>query len=325
MAGNQVGKTLAGGNEAAMHATGRYPDWWKGKRFDRPTIGWACGVTGEVVRDTVQRVLVGRTGEHGTGAIPKDALVELVSARGTPELARHYSRSAHHRAAHRPSDLRAMHQGREKFQGETLDWVWFDEEPPIDIFHEGTDAHSTSAPTPSGLTFTPLHGCPRSSSGFFTRNRTIAHNDRDDNRRCGSLHRRAARKRLLRSYPAHEREARTEGNSGSRHVVVFSRLLRSRSLGASRFPSALAVGLDWNAILAGPKFRCGGAWSGIVTATPFMCRRTYRLSESNANGSRKRISAHGEKNSLGVAEGRQASNSRRRRHSTVQSSIARQG
>ena len=34
MAGNQLGKTLAGGFEAAMHATGRYPDWWRGRRFD---------------------------------------------------------------------------------------------------------------------------------------------------------------------------------------------------------------------------------------------------------------------------------------------------
>jgi hypothetical protein len=33
MAGNQLGKTLAGGFEAAMHATGRYPQWWTGKRF----------------------------------------------------------------------------------------------------------------------------------------------------------------------------------------------------------------------------------------------------------------------------------------------------
>src|SRR5262249_25122593 len=55
MAGNQLGKTLAGGFEAAMHATGRYPEWWKGKRFDRPTVGWACGVTGEVVMDTEQK------------------------------------------------------------------------------------------------------------------------------------------------------------------------------------------------------------------------------------------------------------------------------
>src|SRR6516162_7464537 len=43
MAGNQLGKTLAGGFEVAMHATGRYPEWWQGKRFDRPIHAWAAG------------------------------------------------------------------------------------------------------------------------------------------------------------------------------------------------------------------------------------------------------------------------------------------
>ena len=80
MAANQIGKTLAGGMETAMHATGRYPDWWKGKRFDGPTVGWACGVSGEVVRDTVQRVLVRRVGAIGTGTIPCDGR-RLLTAR----------------------------------------------------------------------------------------------------------------------------------------------------------------------------------------------------------------------------------------------------
>jgi hypothetical protein len=71
MAGNQLGKTLAGGFEVAMHATGRYPDWWQGCRFKRPIVGWACGVTGEVVRDTVQKALTGLPGQEGTGAIPE--------------------------------------------------------------------------------------------------------------------------------------------------------------------------------------------------------------------------------------------------------------
>jgi hypothetical protein len=35
-AGNQLGKTLAGGMEVAFHATGKYPSWWQGRRFDRP-------------------------------------------------------------------------------------------------------------------------------------------------------------------------------------------------------------------------------------------------------------------------------------------------
>src|SRR2546429_2991055 len=85
-AANQSGKTTAGGFEIAMHATGRYPEWWTGKRFDRPIVAWACGTTGETTRDTVQRILVGRPDARGTGAIPKDCLGELVPARGVADL-----------------------------------------------------------------------------------------------------------------------------------------------------------------------------------------------------------------------------------------------
>src|SRR5262249_50101401 len=54
VAANQSGKSLAGGMECAMHATGRYPDWWCGRRFDKPTVGWVAGTTNETTRDTVQ-------------------------------------------------------------------------------------------------------------------------------------------------------------------------------------------------------------------------------------------------------------------------------
>ena len=69
MAGNQLGKSWAGAFECAMHLTGKYPDWWEGKRFKKPVIGWAAGETGEVVRDTIQRLLLGRVEPWGTGAI----------------------------------------------------------------------------------------------------------------------------------------------------------------------------------------------------------------------------------------------------------------
>ena len=60
MAGNQLGKTWSGAYEAAYHATGKYPDWWVGRRFTKPTVGWASGVTSESVRETTQRLLLGR-------------------------------------------------------------------------------------------------------------------------------------------------------------------------------------------------------------------------------------------------------------------------
>jgi hypothetical protein len=126
-AGNQLGKTLAGGFEAAMHATGRYPDWWKGKRFDKPTVGWACGVSGEVVRDTVQRILLGRSGAIGTGTIPKDAIVETITARGIADLIGTI-KVQHVSGGVSLIGLKSYLAGREAFQGETLDWAWADEE-----------------------------------------------------------------------------------------------------------------------------------------------------------------------------------------------------
>src|SRR5262245_27506525 len=51
MAANRVGKSEVGAFEAAVHATGMYPAWWDGRRFDGPTLGWIGGVTGEEGRE----------------------------------------------------------------------------------------------------------------------------------------------------------------------------------------------------------------------------------------------------------------------------------
>ena len=208
MAGNQLGKTLAGGFEAAMHATGLYPAWWSGRRFDRPTIGWACGVTGEVVRDTVQRVLVGRSGKQGTGAIPKDAIAELVSGRGTPDLL-DTIRVHHVSGGTSTIGLKTYFSGREEFQGETLDWVWFDEEPPSDIYTEGLTRTNVGA-NPVWMTFTPLQGVSTVVKRFL-------HEKSDDRYRVVMTiddvehYSEDEKKKIISSYPAHEVEARTKG------------------------------------------------------------------------------------------------------------------
>src|ERR1043165_6849237 len=43
MEANRVGKTFAGGYETALHLTGRYSDWWEGRRFVGPIEAWAVG------------------------------------------------------------------------------------------------------------------------------------------------------------------------------------------------------------------------------------------------------------------------------------------
>src|SRR5438445_13421769 len=70
MAGNKLGKTFAAGFESSFHATGIYPDWWKGYRATKQTRGWAGSVTSELTRDGIQRILLGSIGRWGTGCIP---------------------------------------------------------------------------------------------------------------------------------------------------------------------------------------------------------------------------------------------------------------
>ena len=138
-AGNQQGKTHAGGYETTLHMTGLYPDWWTGRRFTQATKGWICGETSTAVRDTQQKKLCGEAGVDelfGTGLIPKDRFVDKPSlARGVTDAydtiqVRHVSGGIS------IGRFKSYEQGRTKFQGETLDWVWDDEECPIDIYSE---------------------------------------------------------------------------------------------------------------------------------------------------------------------------------------------
>src|ERR1700747_172992 len=156
MAPNQVGKTWAAGFELAMHATGVYPGWWQGRRWTRPIVGWAAGVTGESTRDNPQRILLGRPGPWGTGAIPKAHLIDTSSARGLADAV-DTIRVRHVSGETSTIQLKSYEKGREKWQGETLDFVWFDEEPPADIYTEGlTRTNATNGMTL--ITFTPLLG-----------------------------------------------------------------------------------------------------------------------------------------------------------------------
>jgi phage terminase large subunit-like protein len=208
MAGNQLGKTLAGGFELAMHSTGRYPDWWEGKRFDGPIVAWACGTTGETVRDTVQRVLLGRTGQHGTGAIPRDALGELVSARGVADLL-DTIKVKHDSGGLSTIGLKSYLSGREKFQGETLHCVWLDEEPLADIYLEAL-ARTNIGSNPVYLTFTPLLGVSETVRRFLMEkspDRSITSMTIDDVQHYSA----EEKARIIASYPAHELEARTKG------------------------------------------------------------------------------------------------------------------
>jgi len=209
-AGNQLGKTLAGGMEIAMHLTGEYPDWWKGRRFDGPVIVWAGGVTSESTRDNPQRVLFGRPGAVGTGTVPGRLIVgDPVRARGIADLFDFV------RVKHVPSGetslvyFKSYEKGREKWQGESVHIVWFDEEPPQDIYSEGL----TRTNATKGIVFitaTPLLGMSEVVRRFLME----VNSDRADINMTidDALHyTKEERDRIVSSYPEHEREARAKG------------------------------------------------------------------------------------------------------------------
>ncbi|CAB4140978.1 Terminase-like family [uncultured Caudovirales phage] len=159
MAGNQLGKTYCGAAEVAFHLTGQYPDWWQGKRWDRPVRWWAGSKTGEVTRDGVQRYLVGEPKDEaqwGTGMIPAVSLVDHSRRQGIADaldsvLVKHTSGGTS------TLGFKSYDQGRQKWQSETLDGVWFDEEPPMDIYMEGLTRTNATGGI-SMITFTPLLG-----------------------------------------------------------------------------------------------------------------------------------------------------------------------
>lgn len=159
MAGNQLGKTVAGSSEWAMHLTGRYPDWWEGRRFEEPGRYWAAGETRVSTRDTIQKLLIGepeREEEWGTGAIPGDDIVDTFRAMGVANALDSVT-VKHQSGGYATLLFKAYEQGRAKWQGDTLNGVWYDEEPPLDIYTEGlTRTNATGGIVM--LTFTPLKG-----------------------------------------------------------------------------------------------------------------------------------------------------------------------
>jgi phage terminase large subunit-like protein len=223
-AGNRIGKTHCGASELAMHLTGFYPDWWKGKRFDKEVRAWAAGVTNESTRDVVQEKLIGppfRRAEWGHGLIPKDRLGEFSMARGTPDLIDTIS-IRHESGGYSTLQFKSYAEGREKWQGVGLEVCWLDEECPEQLYLEAI----TRTNETRGIvftTFTPMQGGTTLVNRFFNEDSADRHvttatiwdaehfTDED-------------RERIEASYPDYERDARTRGipTLGSGRVFEIS-------------------------------------------------------------------------------------------------------
>ncbi len=126
--GNRSGKTECGAVECVWLARGNHP-----YRKNRAGVfGWVVSLTAQVQRDVAQKKILhylrpdwiqdvvmmsGRKDNPQTGVI--DQIVVKNVFGGTSVIG-----------------FKSCDQGRERFQGSSLDFVWFDEEPPQDVYEE---------------------------------------------------------------------------------------------------------------------------------------------------------------------------------------------
>lgn len=150
--GNRSGKTECGAVECVYLARGCHPY----RKIEKSTEGWVVSVSSEVQRDVAQKKILHYLRsdwiekvvmKSGTKGSPEYGVIDYILVKNiVGELSR--------------IGFKSCDQGREKFQGTSLDYVWFDEEPPKDIYYEcrmrvldkAGDIFGTMTPL-KGLTF----------------------------------------------------------------------------------------------------------------------------------------------------------------------------
>ncbi len=125
--GNRSGKTECGAVETVWYARGIHP-----YKSNKPRDGWVVSLSQQVQRDVAQSKILsylkpewieditmisGKKGSASQGVIDTIFVKNVFGSISK-------------------IGFKSCDQGREKFQGTSLDYVWFDEEPPEDIYIE---------------------------------------------------------------------------------------------------------------------------------------------------------------------------------------------
>jgi len=219
LAANRIGKTVSTCYETAMHLTGIYPDWWTGRRFEKPITAMVAGEGWSQVAMVLQNELLGTQDIKiqdavGSGAIPRDHIVfETMRNDGANcigcEIRHANGNNSYLVFANYTQEVRQM-------QGFRLDLAIFDEQPPDDFFSEIV----TRTATTQGqvlCSFTPLKGLNGLVSKFWNHEEGYEHirvswDDVPEYDPWGEPFLLAeTRAQLERDYLPHERDARRNG------------------------------------------------------------------------------------------------------------------
>lgn len=250
MAGNRVGKSLCGAMEMAIHLTGKYPDWWEGRKFGRPIRAWAGGVSNETTRDVCQKELVGQPDDpsaRGTGSIPIDDIGETVRKAGVPNamnslVVRHIT------GGWSRLGFKAYEMGKEKWMGEQVDVIWLDEEPPPSIYSQALTRTADRGGNVY-LTFTPEQGMTAIIAQFINdikKGQEMIQAGWDDAPHMT----RSIRDQILQALPPHERKMREKGipqlGSGLVFPIVEEEILCDPIDIPNHWPRLCGIDFGWD-------------------------------------------------------------------------------
>ena len=261
MAANRIGKSYCGSAEMSYHLTGLYPDWWKGRRFYQPIVGWAGGVSNETTRDIVQFELLGSPDDpeaFGSGTIPKKHIIKTERKPGVPN-AKSVALIRHVSGGNSSLFFKAYEMGIEKWQGRSVDCVWLDEEPSRELYSQAV-TRTLDRKGMVYMTFTPEQGMTETVASFMNNlkpGQSLNNATWDDasektfsmkgNR--GHLNE-AVMEQILSSYSPHEREMRRYGRPsiGSGLVFPFSeeRVTTPPIEIESHWPRIAAIDFGWD-------------------------------------------------------------------------------
>lgn len=218
MAANGVGKSQTVCAEFAAHVTGRYPPWWKGKKFKRGGWeAWVGAIDNDMQKRGPQRALMGRDldTQIGTGLIPKDAIVSFEKRQaGVKEVADTVV-VKHQSGENVTIKWLTFEQGWRKWQSGDPKIILWDEEPD-DTVSDQKDILSeclTRLVRNSGIFmvgYTPLLGDTQLTEHFM-------HSDDPSVFYIGATWDDAPhmdegdKERIKEQYPEHQRSARTQG------------------------------------------------------------------------------------------------------------------
>ncbi len=126
--GNRSGKTECGAVETVFMALGNHPF----RENRKNTSGWVVSLSRQVQRDVAQEKIL--------KYLPASSIHQVVMISGSRDFLQSgmidFILVKNVFGGLSKIGFRNCEQGREKFQGASLDYVWFDEEPPYEIYNE---------------------------------------------------------------------------------------------------------------------------------------------------------------------------------------------